>query len=198
MFVNAGSREMEERRKIHHLTTLFKMINDDIDINHDNFHTSENIQTQKGTFKPISATVCQHWCFCKLNLYLYHMSDWNKFWFLSSTNQHATLPTASWHLYDSHRIRFFHQNVTTLPTRTLQFKLQQEYLEEKWYKDSLAWYKQGQGMISMIWNEGSVAQWIEHQTLNTWMTARRGFEPDWCQKFVWASCAPAPEQGTLL
>ena len=31
--------------------------------------------------------------------------------------------------------------------------------------------------------EGSVAQWIEHQTLNTWMAARRGFEPDWCQKF---------------
>ena len=44
--------------------------------------------------------------------------------------------------------------------------------------------------------EGSVTQWIEHQTLNTWMTARRGFESDWCQKFVWASCAP--EQGTLL
>ena len=44
--------------------------------------------------------------------------------------------------------------------------------------------------------EGSVAQWIEHQTLNTWMAARRGFEPDWCHKFVWASCAL--EQGTLL
>ena len=28
---------------------------------------------------------------------------------------------------------------------------------------------------------GSVAQWMEHQTLNTWMAARRGFEPDWCQ-----------------
>ena len=29
--------------------------------------------------------------------------------------------------------------------------------------------------------EGSVAQWIEHQTMNTWMTPRRGFEPLWCQ-----------------
>ena len=28
--------------------------------------------------------------------------------------------------------------------------------------------------------EGSAAQWIEHQTLNTWMSARRGLESDWC------------------
>ena len=27
--------------------------------------------------------------------------------------------------------------------------------------------------------------------LNTWIATRHGFEPDWCHKFVWASCAPA-------
>ena len=42
----------------------------------------------------------------------------------------------------------------------------------------------------------SVAQWIEHPTLNTWMTARRGFESNWCQNLCDTSCAP--EQGTLL
>ena len=48
-----------------------------------------------------------------------------------------------------------------------------------------------------ITSEGSVAQWIAHHTMNTWMTlARRGFEPPWCQNFCNASCAP--EQGTLL
>ena len=30
-------------------------------------------------------------------------------------------------------------------------------------------------------SKGSVAQWVKHQTMNTWMTSRRGFEPPWCQ-----------------
>ena len=40
----------------------------------------------------------------------------------------------------------------------------------------------------------NVVQWIEHQTLNTWMTPRRGFEPPWCQILCDASCPS--EQGT--
>ena len=29
--------------------------------------------------------------------------------------------------------------------------------------------------------EGSMSQWIEHQTMNTWMTPQCGFESPWCQ-----------------
>ena len=51
-------------------------------------------------------------------------------------------------------------------------------------------------LFQILGEVGNVAQWIEHQTLNTWITARRGLESDWCQKFVWASCAP--EHSTVI
>ena len=35
--------------------------------------------------------------------------------------------------------------------------------------------------ITTFLRMGSVAEWIEHQTMNTWMTPQCGFKPPWCK-----------------
>ena len=96
---------MKERRKIHRLTTLFKIINDDININHNNFKQAKTSRHRRGQApEGVIPTNTSNSFFIRTT------SDWNKLLgqLLSST---VNQPTAN--IFKTAVHQKFHQTVTS-------------------------------------------------------------------------------------